>query len=320
MSPAMTSAAPAPLRLLFVHAHPDDETLATGVALAHHAAAGDRVHVLTCTLGEEGEVIPPELAHLEGSAGLAPYRAGELNRALAVLGVQHQLLGAGSGVGVAGARPRWRDSGMAGTPGAEHPRAFCRAGVGSGRDADGPVRLVADRIQAIDADVVVTYDAQGGYAHPDHIQAHRVTVAAVRSLPPADRPALYAVLTPRSWARADRAWLARHVDPAHGLRLLSEQDPYPPSVVDDVVVTHELVDPGAGRLQLRAVAEHRTQVTVHDADPADGTGGYFALSNGVAARLAGREGYARLDPDTGAVVGGSAGAGTRHTGLQGGPG
>ena len=56
-------------RLLFVHAHPDDETLTCGVTMAHHVARGDEVHVLTCTLGEEGEVIPPGLAHLEGDPG-----------------------------------------------------------------------------------------------------------------------------------------------------------------------------------------------------------------------------------------------------------
>ena len=83
-------------RLLFVHAHPDDETLATGVALAHHVARGDDVHVLTCTLGEEGEVIPAQLGHLEGAEGdpLAAHRREELRRAMEVLGVTHHLLGA----------------------------------------------------------------------------------------------------------------------------------------------------------------------------------------------------------------------------------
>ena len=86
-------------RLLFVHAHPDDETLATGVAILHHVARGDDVHVLTCTLGEEGEVIPAELAHLEGAEGdpLAAHRRGELAGAVAVLGVTHHLLGAQRG-------------------------------------------------------------------------------------------------------------------------------------------------------------------------------------------------------------------------------
>ena len=110
-----------PPRLLFVHAHPDDETLATGVAIAHHVASGDDVHVLTCTLGEEGEVIPPHLAHLEGADGdpLAPHRAEELRAAMEVLGVTHHLLGAEGGHGV----PTYRDSGMAGSPAAAHPRA-----------------------------------------------------------------------------------------------------------------------------------------------------------------------------------------------------
>ena len=77
-----------PLRVVAVHAHPDDETLATGVALAHHVARGDTVHVVTATLGEEGEVIPADLAHLEGSPELGPHRRGELDRAMAELGVE----------------------------------------------------------------------------------------------------------------------------------------------------------------------------------------------------------------------------------------
>ena len=105
-------------RLVFVHAHPDDETLATGVAIAHHAARGDDVHVLTCTLGEEGEVIPPHLAHLEGAHGdpLAAHRREELRGAMEVLGVTHHLLAAhGEGGGTA-----YRDSGMAGSEAAGH--------------------------------------------------------------------------------------------------------------------------------------------------------------------------------------------------------
>ena len=82
--------------LLFVHAHPDDETLATGVAILHHVERGDDVHVLTCTLGEEGEVIPAGLAHLEGADGdpLAEHRRVELAGATSTLGVTSHLLGA----------------------------------------------------------------------------------------------------------------------------------------------------------------------------------------------------------------------------------
>ncbi len=112
--------------LLFVHAHPDDETLATGVSLAHHRAAGHGVHVLTCTLGEEGEVIPPELAHLAADRDdtLGRWRREELRRAMAALGVQHQVLGEDPASGVPS---RYRDSGMAGTASAADPRAFVNA-------------------------------------------------------------------------------------------------------------------------------------------------------------------------------------------------
>src|SRR5690606_26861636 len=108
-----------PAVVVAVHAHPDDETLATGIALAHFAARGDWVHVITCTLGEEGEVIPPELAHLEGSPELAQVRREELAGAMAVIGVRNEFLGSDT--------PRWRDSGMAGSPAAQHPDAFAAA-------------------------------------------------------------------------------------------------------------------------------------------------------------------------------------------------
>lgn len=295
------------LRLVAVHAHPDDETLATGLTLAHHARAGDEVHVVTCTLGEEGEVITPELAHLEGAEGLAPHRHGELADATAALGVRHHYLG--------GDPPRWRDSGMAGSAAAAHPRAF------AGADVAEAAGVLADLLVELDPDVVVTYDPWGGYGHPDHVQAHRVTVAAVERLwaagagadaeaadvgyadagdadggdadasPETARPALYVALTPRSWAQEDRAWLAGHVpagttSPAGGVAQVPGPDePFAPSVVDDGLVTHAVVDPAALPTQVAALRGHPTQATVHD--------GWYTLSNDVAARLAGREGYAR---------------------------
>lgn len=287
-----------PLRLVAVHAHPDDETLATGLTLAHHVRAGDEVHVVTCTLGEEGEVITPELAHLEGSEDLAPHRHGELAAATGALGVRHHYLG--------GDPPRWRDSGMAGSPSASHPRAFAAAQAGEAGE------VLADLLGQIDPDVVVTYDPWGGYAHPDHVQAHRVTVAAVERLwatsdgdpahrhatggpglpeAPRRRPVLYVTLTPRSWAEQDRAWLAGNVpegstSPAGGVAVVPRPgEPFPPSVVPDEVVTHAVVDTGALATQVAALRGHPTQATVHD--------GWFTLSNDIAARLPGREGFAR---------------------------
>ena len=268
-------------RLLFVHAHPDDETLATGVAIAHHVARGDDVHVLTCTLGEEGEVIPPELAHLEGAPGdpLAEHRRKELRGAMEVLGVTHHLLGAD---GPDGATSH-RDSGMAGSAASAHPRAWTGADLA---DAAAEVRAVVDDVRP---DVVVTYDATGGYGHPDHVRTHEATCHAVASS--ADAPVLYAVLTPLSWAQEDRAWLAEHVPAGRGLVVPRESDPYPSSVVPDAVVTHAVVDPTVVPVQTEALRWHATQVVVGE--------GWYALSNPVVSRLAGREGYARLDAATG---------------------
>ena len=158
--------------LLFVHAHPDDETLATGIALAHYARLGHDVHVLTCTLGEEGEVIPAELAHLASDRddALGTWRREELRRAMAALGVGHRVLGEDPGRGAL----RYRDSG-AGMPTAQDPRAFVRADIG---EASRPRRRRDPR----GGRVVVTYDEHGGYRHPDHVQTHRVTCAVVASL------------------------------------------------------------------------------------------------------------------------------------------
>ena len=269
-----------PSRLVAVHAHPDDETLATGLALAHHVEAGDDVHVVTCTLGEEGEVITPSLRALEGDGpALAEHRRGELSRAMGRLGVEHHLLG--------GARARWRDSGMAGSSAASHPRAF------AGADVEEAAALLADLLRRLRPDLVLTYDPWGGYAHPDHVQTHRVTARAVQLLTeeaPGAAPRLYVALVPASWAREDRRWLAAHVpagarSPAGGqVRVPGPEDPYPPNVVDDALVTHAVVDEGALRRQRAALAEHPTQVTLHD--------GWYTLSNDVAARLPGREGYA----------------------------
>jgi N-acetyl-1-D-myo-inositol-2-amino-2-deoxy-alpha-D-glucopyranoside deacetylase len=270
-------------RLLFVHAHPDDETLATGVAIAHHAARGDDVHVLTCTLGEEGEVIPAHLAHLEGAPGdpLADHRREELRGAMEALGATSHLLGAGED-----GRPAHRDSGMAGSPAAAHPRAWAGADLA---EAAAAVRAVLDDLRP---DVVVTYDATGGYGHPDHVRTHEATCRAVGAA--ARPPALYAVLTPTSWAVEDRTWLAEHVPAGRGLVVPAQADPFFPSVVPDEVVTHHVVDPSVVPVQSEALRHHETQVVVGE--------GWFALSNHVVARLAGREGYARLDPSTGRPV------------------
>ena len=234
---------PAP-RLLFVHAHPDDETITTGLTMAHYAAAGCDVHVLTCTLGEEGEVIPAPLAHLAADRDdtLGAHRREELREAMRRLGVTHHVLGEDRGRGVPS---RYRDSGMAGMPSAADPRAFVNA------DPSEAAGLVAQHLRVVRPDVVVTYDEHGGYAHPDHIRTHEVTMAALRQLDHDPLPAAYVVLTPLPWAVQDREWLAEHVDgdAAPALTVPGPDDAFPPSVVPDEVVTHGVVRPDlvAGR-------------------------------------------------------------------------
>ena len=129
--------------------------------------------MLTCTLGEEGEVIPPDLRHLDAAPGdpLAAHRREELRGAMEVLGVTHQVLGE------AGDRraPAYRDSGMAGSPAPPTP------GVGRGRPRGCRGRDGRRVVRRVRPDVVVTYDATGGYGHPDHVRTHQATCAAVAS-------------------------------------------------------------------------------------------------------------------------------------------
>ncbi|MEU3453197.1 N-acetyl-1-D-myo-inositol-2-amino-2-deoxy-alpha-D-glucopyranoside deacetylase [Micromonospora sp. NPDC006766] len=153
-------------RLLLVHAHPDDESIGTGSTVAHYAATGAHVTLVTCTLGEEGEIHVPELAQLAAAEAdqLGGYRIGELAAACAALGVtDHRFLG-GAG--------RYRDSGMMGLATNEHPRAFWRA------DLDEAAGHLVAIMREVRPQVMITYDANGFYGHPDHIQAHRVAMRA----------------------------------------------------------------------------------------------------------------------------------------------
>ena len=147
-----------PLRLLCVHPHPDDESIACGGVLARAADEGDTPAVVTCTGGEAGE----NLAGIDlGDEDLASHRRRELADALRELGVdRHVWLG-------------YLDSGMQGTEGNHHPEAFAAA------DREEAARRLAAIIRDLRPHVVVSDDATGSYGHPDHVQAHRVTVRAV---------------------------------------------------------------------------------------------------------------------------------------------
>ncbi|MDO5628388.1 MAG: PIG-L family deacetylase [Mobilicoccus sp.] len=270
-------------RVVFVHAHPDDETLATGVSVAEHVLLGDDVTVLTCTLGDEGEIIPAELAHLAVEDRLGAYRRGELWAALYRLGARSVLLG-DEETDTPGEGPTlFRDSGMAGT------EANATAGALAAVEVEEVTGRLTAALEALDPDIVVTYDATGGYGHPDHIRVHEATVAATGRL--ADPPALYAVVTPREWITRDRSWVEAHV---HDRTVIVPglHEEHVPSAVDLGVVTHVVEgSPAALARRDAALAEHRTQVRVRD--------GWFTLSNDIAQRLPRAEAFVRLTPGTG---------------------
>lgn len=250
----------APPRLLLVHAHPDDESLWTGGTIARYAASGVHVTVVTCTLGEEGEIIPAGLRELAADAAdqLGGYRVAELRSACAALGVtDHRFLG---GIG------RWRDSGMVGVAANEHPRAFIRG------DLDEQVAVLAEVLAEVRPQVVVTYDAFGGYGHPDHIRAHEITTAAAARCPDVDR-VFHAVTSREATERGERA-LAELSDLPFRLPLPGELP-----VTEDALITTTVDISEHLSAKLRALRAHSTQVSVWQ----DGAGGAsYALSNGIA--------------------------------------
>ena len=172
-------AAPHVPTLMTVHAHPDDETIGTGGSMAKAVAEGKRVVLVTCTRGEMGEIVVPDLDTPDNHRRLGELRAVELERAMGHLGVtEWQNLG-------------YHDSDMMGRSGNHDPRSFWQA------DLDEAARRLVWFIRRYQPDVVTTYNDFGGYGHPDHIRTHDVTV--------------------RAFARAgDAAWYPEQLSPEHG--------------------------------------------------------------------------------------------------------
>lgn len=164
------------MRYLFAHAHPDDETLASGVLIAHLVDAGHEVFVLTGTRGEQGEVVPGPWSHLAGTEALVDRREAELAGALAELGV--------TGSAWLGAPQRvYRDSGMVWIrPGLAGPADQTDTRALSVAPLDDVARDIASYAATIGADVLVSYDADGGYGHPDHVRMHEASVIAAERL------------------------------------------------------------------------------------------------------------------------------------------
>jgi LmbE family N-acetylglucosaminyl deacetylase len=165
--------------LMTVHAHPDDETIGTGGSMALAVRAGRRVVLVTCTRGEMGEIVVPEMDTPENHRRLGEIRAGELERAMAALGVtEWENLG-------------YKDSDMMGRAGNHDARCFWQA------DIDEAIGRLVFLVRTYRPDVMTTYNEFGGYGHPDHIRTHLVGVGA--------------------FARAgDPSWYPEQLAPEHG--------------------------------------------------------------------------------------------------------
>jgi len=265
-------------RLLLVHAHPDDETINNGATMARYVAEGAAVTLLTCTLGEEGEILVPELEQLAADQAdqLGGYRIWELRAAMAALGVTDTRILGGPG--------RYRDSGMMGTPANEHPRAFWNA------DLDEAVAHAVAVVRDVRPQVVVTYDENGGYGHPDHIQAHRVAMAAVDAAADAAyRPELGAAWTTSKvyWCCVPRSVLQQGIDALSAagetfFEGVTDAGDIPFAVDDDEVAA--AVDGRAHVAQKdAAMRAYPTQIMVD--------GPFFALSNNLGQEVLGTEYY-----------------------------
>lgn len=299
-----TSSARPVRRLLFVHAHPDDETINNGVTMARYTAEGARVVLVTCTRGEEGEVIPPGAAHLASDRddALGAYRVGELAAAMSALGVgDHRFLG-GAG--------RYRDSGMLGTAPNERADCFWRAPL------DEAAALLVDVIREVRPQVLVTYDPQGGYGHPDHIKAHRVAVraaelAAREAFRPEAGPAHRISRT--YWNCVPRSAVTGAALRGNPFPAAAEPGDIPGVVGDERVAVRITGGPAQLAARDAAMRAHATQISVD--------GGFFALSNGLGQPLLGAECYrlpdatADASPDA-AVASGDAVADDLFAGVR----
>jgi N-acetyl-1-D-myo-inositol-2-amino-2-deoxy-alpha-D-glucopyranoside deacetylase len=275
-------------RLMLVHAHPDDESIGTGATMAKYVDEGAHVTLVTCTLGEEGEVLVPDLAQLAADQAdqLGGWRIAELAQAVSELGVtDHRFLG-GAG--------RFRDSGMMGTPANGKPRAFWRADSDPAVFADA-VRAMAEVIREVRPQVLISYDQNGGYGHPDHIMSHRVATAGLAAAADIDAETAAGTavagepwqVSKHYWAVLPRSVMAQVVEalkdrPDSPFSTYESVDDMPFVVADEVVTTRIDGDKWVPAKE-RALMAHRTQITL-DAP-------FFALSNKVGQRTWGIEYY-----------------------------
>jgi len=243
-------------RLLLVHAHPDDETISTGITMAKYAKAGVEVTLVTCTSGEEGEVLVPSLSHLASNKD----------------DLHHRFLG-GPG--------KFRDSGMIGTPSNERKDSFWQTDIQIA--ADELVKVIRE----VKPQVVITYDDFGGYGHPDHINAHRIThyatdLANVSGYKPElgqpwEIKKIYWSCIPKSQIQKGIDALANSGSKFFGVDSADEF----PFAVDDELVTTRIEALDLVEMKLSALRCHATQV--------EETGPFFQMAQVIGPEALGVE-------------------------------
>lgn len=265
-------------RILLVHAHPDDESIASGATMAKYVSEGAQVTLVTCTLGEEGEILVPGLAHLASDKEdkLGEHRITELADAMKELKVTDWMLLGGPG--------KYRDSGMIGTPPNERKDNFWQA------DLLEATKHLVKVIREKRPQVLVTYDDFGGYGHPDHIQAHRVATYAVHLAAaktfalelgePWEIQKVYWTAFPKSVVRAGIEELKAKGDTSD----FATQDPDDiPFACNDDLVTSAIDAGDFSEAKMAALKAHETQINTDDS--------FFALSNNFGSRIMGVEYY-----------------------------
>jgi N-acetyl-1-D-myo-inositol-2-amino-2-deoxy-alpha-D-glucopyranoside deacetylase len=265
---------------MLVHAHPDDEVIGSGITMAKYAAEGAQVTLVTCTLGDEGEILLPHLAHLAADKDdkLAEHRLIELRDAMDAVGVKDWRILGGPGA--------FRDSGMMGTEPNNRPDSFWQADL-----LEATTHLVKI-IREVKPQVLVTYDDFGGYGHPDHIKAHRVAMYAVSlAQAPTFKPELgqswrvekvYWTAFPKSIMMAAAEMMKAAGDESE----FAAQDPDDMNFVcPDEWVTTVIDAPEYLEKKFNAMKAHATQINTEE--------GFFALSNNLGSQVMGAE-YFRI--------------------------
>ena len=254
-------------RILLVHAHPDDETINNGATMALYADAGAHVTLVTCTRGEEGEVLVPSLSYLSSSEQdqLGAHREIELADAMKALGVSdHRFLGYPTA--------KFRDSGMMGTEPNNRPDVFWQA------DLDSTAKILVEVIEEIEPHILVTYDEIGGYGHPDHIKAHLVAMRAAE-LSTWQIQKIYWNTMPKSVLAEGIAKMKEIGSDFFGAESVDDL----PFAKDDEFVTTLIDGSKYVDAKMAAMKAHETQISLD--------GPFFALSNNLGLQIWGDEYY-----------------------------